>query len=82
MMTCKDVEHFLDDYLEGTLPWGVRLRFGIHVRMCPDCRPYIARYRRAIELGQRLLSQEPEGAASEAVPQDLIDAIVSSLDED
>ncbi len=81
MMTCKDVERFLDDYLDGSLPFATRIRFEIHVRMCAECRPYIARYRRAIELGHKLLAEPPEGPASEAVPQELIDVILKSIDE-
>ncbi len=80
-MTCKDVESFLDDYLEGTLPLATRIRFEIHVRMCAECRPYIARYRRAMELGQKLLSEPAEGEEPEAAPQELIDVIHKSLDE-
>ena len=81
MMTCKDVEGFLDDYLEGSLPWGTRLRFQIHVRMCSECGPYIERYRRAIELGQKLLGEQGDADAADVVPQDLIDVIVKSVDD-
>lgn len=79
MMTCRDVEGFLDDYLERALPWRTRLRFEFHLRMCSECRRYIARYRRAIELGQRLLSPEPERPAQPEVPEDLVQAILGSI---
>jgi len=81
MMTCREVESLLDSYLEGTLPWGTRLRFEFHVRMCGECKRYIARYRRAIELGQRLLGDVADEPAAEHVPQDFVDVIVRTLDE-
>ncbi|MEM6992175.1 MAG: zf-HC2 domain-containing protein [Myxococcota bacterium] len=81
MMTCKDVERFLDDYLEGSLPLMTRIRFELHVRMCAECGPYIARYRRAIELGQQLLAEKGDADAAEAVPEELIDVILKSIDE-
>ena len=82
MMTCHDVETFLDDYLDRKLSWGTRLRFEFHIRMCAECKRYIARYRRAIELGQRLLGEDPQARADEAVPDDLVDAILKSVSED
>jgi len=82
MMTCKDVERFLDDYLAESLPWGTRLKFELHVRMCRDCGPYIARYRRAIELGQKLLGEQEDAPATDAVPDALVDVILKSLDDD
>ena len=80
MMTCHDVERFLDDYLEGALPLLTRIRFEFHLTMCKECRRYIARYRRAIELGHKLLAQEEPGRdAAEAVPEDLVDVILRSV---
>ncbi len=66
MMTCHDVESFLDDDLDGSLPWGTRVRFEFHLRMCGECRRYIARYETTIEA---------------SVPTDLIAVILRSVRE-
>ena len=79
MMNCRDVETFLDDYLDGSLPWPTLLRFKVHVSVCAECKLYIARYKCAIELGQRLLAPSPDAPADDAVPPELVDVILASI---
>ncbi len=79
MMTCREVESFLDDYLEGTLPALVKVRFEFHLLVCKDCRRYIARYRTAIGLGAKLLEGVDGNAEDAGVPEDLTEVIIDSL---
>ena len=37
MVTCQELEGFMVDYLEGTLPRAQRRKFDLHLRLCPDC---------------------------------------------
>ena len=38
MLTCRQVEDFLLDYVEGTLPRGQRLIFDLHLALCREGR--------------------------------------------
>lgn len=75
-MTCRDVDQFVMDYLDGTLSVGVRLRFTAHLAVCSDCRRYIDTYRKTIALG-RAAFVETESAPPQ-IPDELVNAILAS----
>jgi anti-sigma factor ChrR (cupin superfamily) len=35
--TCREVASLLTEYRERTIPWTVRVRTGLHLRLCPGC---------------------------------------------
>jgi len=35
--TCREVASLLTDYRERTIPWTLRVRTGLHLRLCPGC---------------------------------------------
>jgi len=76
MLTCEELESFLDDYLDGLLPAGARRRFEWHLRLCPDCRRYLEAYRRTVVLYRRAF--EWEAALREETPEDLARAILAA----
>ena len=85
MLTCQQVEDFLLDYVEGTLPRGQRLIFDLHLVLCRECRDYLAAYRKSVELGKAAFPQAdapvpgdaPDGVPGE-VPEDLVQAILAA----
>ncbi len=40
MITCREFEDFVLDYLENELPALQRSRFERHIRLCRECRQY------------------------------------------
>ena len=74
MMTCRELDGFIVDYLENTLPQ--RQRFDLHLRMCRDCRSYLESYRRAISLGKAAFD-DPDEPVPDEVPEELVKAIFS-----
>ena len=48
--TCKSVNAFLTDYVEGRLDEATASRFEEHVGMCPNCRRYLDQYRETVSL--------------------------------
>ncbi|MGH7232395.1 MAG: anti-sigma factor family protein [Nitrospiraceae bacterium] len=57
-MTCKEFVEIVTDYLDGSLSFGKRIRFQLHLGMCLGCRIYLRQMKQTIEtLGQ--LPQEP-----------------------
>ena len=77
MITCKEFEDFVLSYLDGELPSRQRSRFEWHLRICRECRDYLAAYQRAAELG-RAVSPSPNEPVPEDVPEDLIKAILDA----
>ncbi|MBI4082246.1 MAG: zf-HC2 domain-containing protein [Candidatus Lambdaproteobacteria bacterium] len=70
---CDDVRDFLLDYLDQSLPPLRRLRFSLHLRMCPRCQAYLARYRSGVEFAKQSLAEAP--------PPELVELTLKFLDE-
>ena len=76
-MTCHDALNFLDDYLDGNLPWGQRIAFGLHLGLCRPCRDYLDGYRKTIEASRKALSEQAV-ATSEQLPEEMVLAILAA----
>ena len=77
MITCREFEEFVLSYLDGELPARQARIFEWHLRICRECREYLAAYRRTIELGAAVLGPAQE-AVPEDVPEDLVRAVLDS----
>ncbi len=77
MITCEEFESFVLSYLDGELPARQRSIFELHMRVCRECREYLAAYRRSIELGQSVITAADESIPDD-VPEDLIIAILDA----
>ncbi len=77
MITCREFEEFVLSYLDGELPARQARIFAWHLRICRECREYLAAYRRTIELGEAVLGPAHE-AVPEDVPEDLVRAVLDS----
>ena len=80
MITCRQLIEFLDSYVEAALPEGEARSFAEHLKACPSCVAYLDSYRRSIELGKSALS--PDADAVEAMPEELVRAVLSSRPKD
>ncbi len=77
MITCREFEAFVLSYLDGELPARQAKIFEWHLRICRECREYLAAYERTIELGEAVLGPAHE-AVPDDVPEDLIRAVLDS----
>ncbi len=77
MITCKEFEDFVLSYLDGELPDRQRSIFEWHMRICRECRDYLAAYKRANEVGRAVLPSAND-PLPEDVPEDLIKAILDA----
>jgi len=77
MITCRQFEDFIMDYLEGALTKRTRKIFEFHIRACRECREYLAAYQRTRDIAREtaLVSTLNE------VPEDLIEAVASTLEK-
>jgi anti-sigma factor RsiW len=77
MLTCREFDEFIVDYLDGRLSRRQRAVFEMHIRLCGACRAYLKAYQRSIRLGQAVFAQADEPLPAE-VPEDLVRAILQS----
>ncbi len=77
MITCREFEEFVLSYLDGELPARQARIFEWHLRICRECREYLAAYKRTIEIGKAVLGPA-HAAVPEDVPEDLVRAVLDS----
>jgi len=77
MISCREFENFVIDYLDGELNSRQQQRFESHLRMCRECREYLQAYKRAIDIDRAVCTMDDE-AVPENVPEELIKAILEA----
>lgn len=77
MISCREFENFILAYLEGELPARQLRTFELHIRICRECRDYLAAYRLSTELARRAF-EDPDQPLPEDVPDDLVKAILAA----
>ena len=77
MITCKEFEDFILDYLDDNLPVQQRFRFERHISICRECQQYLQAYQRTLEISQAAFPA-PDAMLPDEVPEDLIKAILQS----
>ncbi len=79
-MTCREFVDVLDDYLSGSLPAPVRVKFERHLADCPDCPAYLESYRRTVRLAKAAWG-DPGGPVPADVPDELLRAVLAAYSE-
>ena len=77
MITCREFEDFIADYLADQLPAAKVRRFERHMKLCRECREYLAAYQASLEIGKAALGPASSPVPDE-VPEDLVKAILDS----
>ena len=57
--TCREVASLLTEYRERTIPWNIRFRAGIHLRLCPGCHDLLSDLDSLRSIFQRFTPLEP-----------------------
>jgi len=78
MITCRELVSFLVDYLEDKLSKAQRATFEEHLRICDGCVDYLDSYRKTIELTHDAFAGKDPSTPAEAVPEDLVRAILAA----
>ncbi len=76
VLNCEQLEGFVVDYLENSLPVEQHEEFVKHLGQCPDCEQYIKNYQTTIRLTQSVFEEERDCA--EDMPEALVRAILAS----
>ncbi len=74
-LSCEDVNQFIIDYLEETIPPRTRSRFEAHISECPDCGPYFDQYLQTVDLVKEAETIQPQP------PEELIALTLAFLRE-
>ena len=65
MLTCRELTELVTDYVEGRLSLWQRVRFTMHVGMCPSCREYVRQMRLTRSVVGSALPELPDEVAAE-----------------
>ena len=76
MLTCKQFNEFMIDYLEGGLPVWQKYMCWIHVKMCRECAYFVQQYRKTVALGKNAF-ESPDEAVPDSVPEELVKAALA-----
>jgi anti-sigma factor RsiW len=76
-VTCREFAEFIADYLSGDLAADDRAAFEHHLRLCANCRTYLAGYAETVKLGKRAFDGADD-ALPPNVPEDLVKAILAA----
>ena len=79
MITCREFEEFVLSHLDGNLTRAQQTVFDLHLRLCRECRDYLAAYQRSVEVSRAVLTS-PDDPVPDDVPEDLIKAILDARD--
>ena len=76
-MTCRELNGFLDDYLDGSLATQTRATFDAHIGECPECAAYLESYAATIRLAKAAVV-EFDRPLPAGVPEELVQAILAA----
>ncbi len=78
MISCSEFEDFILEYLDDELPKGKRLIFEMHLKVCRECREYLASYQKGLALLPTV--KDDDISDVENVPEDLVNAVLNAID--
>ena len=76
MLTCKQFDEFMVDYLDDGLPVWQKFMCWLHVRMCRECAYFVLQYRKTVALGKNAF-ESPDDRVPDSVPEDLVKAALA-----
>ncbi|MGI9435239.1 MAG: anti-sigma factor family protein [Geminicoccaceae bacterium] len=77
MINCRQFEDFILSYFEDGLSDRERKLFEIHLKVCRECREYLAAYKASMEAAKQGFSDDAIAVPDE-VPEDLVAAVIAS----
>ena len=78
MLTCKEFDDFMIDYLDGELPAWQKYLCWLHVKICRECANFVRQYRRIVELEQSAF-EFADDPVPDSVPEELVKAALTRL---
>lgn len=78
MITCREFEDFILAYFEGELSSKQKFVFELHLKVCRECRDYLAAYQQTMDIVR--LAASDDTLIPDDVPEDLINAIIEARD--
>ena len=75
MITCADLEDWVANYLEGSLPLPKRRELARHLDECGGCREFLAAYQRTVCVAKKAMQCSSYPAQA---PEQLVQAILGS----
>jgi len=80
MISCREFEDFIVDYLEDALTPKQRRLFDAHLVVCHECREYLDAYKTSLDTVKRALEEPntPENVDTD-VPDELLEDLIGAV---
>ena len=75
MLTCREFEDFVLQYIENELPTYQKFKFEFHIRVCKECHDYLAAYQLSINSAKE--AHNADQVELPPVPEELVEAILA-----
>jgi len=76
VISCRQFEEFVMDFVEGSLPPDRRRLFEVHLKTCRECRQYLARYQATVAMARAAAHDPPPPPE---VPLGMIRAVADAV---
>ena len=80
-LTCRQIDNFLMDWLDGKLGPRQSKSFEHHLSICAECVAYVDSYRKTVAMGKDAFAR-PHDTPPPEVPAELVQAIVRAARKD
>ena len=70
MISCQQLTELVTDYVEGRMPLWDRVRFRLHLALCPLCVTYVDQ----LEVTVATLGRLPDVPVDDGIRDELLDA--------
>jgi anti-sigma factor RsiW len=77
VLTCREINDFLLDYISGDLTVDQVAQFERHLAVCPACVDYIRSYKDTIRFGRTAFDDVTDEQLAD-VPEELVQAILAA----
>jgi len=73
MLSCKDVNKLASEHVDKEMPFFLRMKFKLHLKMCQHCRNFVAQFETTINTLNRLNIPTPDESTIERQTNELME---------
>jgi len=76
-VSCEEFDERLDDFIDGDMSFGGRMRMSMHKVICAACAAYAAAYAKTVGAVKASFEEDKNQSTDETVPEGLVQDILN-----